>query len=93
MEHLNYTQTAEFQQLPDVTQQLFTAHILEEHDANPATGSASSLLGPAPKEGGPVTGGTPPQQQAAPVPGVSMTPGTGPGGEDVNSSTNNAEIA
>ncbi len=92
LEHLNYTKQAEFLQLPEVTQALFTRHILEEHDANPATGSAAALLG-APGAPGAMTGGTPPGQQAAPVPGLSMTPGTGPQGEDVNSSANTSQVS
>lgn len=98
LEHLNFTRTALFQQLPAAIQEIFSRHILEEHDANPATGSAASLLpggagqatpgAPA----GPVTGGTPLGQQATPVPGVSLTPGTGPAGEAPNSSTNNNTI-
>lgn len=43
--HLMYTKTDEFKQAPNEIQQLVTAHIMEEHDANPATGSAADLMG------------------------------------------------
>lgn len=46
--HLMYTKTAEFSQLNPAIQMLFQQHILEEHDNNPNTTSAQSMLGGAP---------------------------------------------
>lgn len=52
--HLQYTQSAEYEALPEATQEIFKNHILEEHDNNPQTGSAADalkehgLLAPAP---------------------------------------------
>lgn len=43
--HLMYTKTMEFQQLQPEFQQIIMDHILQEHDNNPATGSAGDLLG------------------------------------------------
>lgn len=43
--HLMFTKTAEFQQLAHEVQQIVMDHILQEHDANPATGASSDLLG------------------------------------------------
>lgn len=87
MEHLNYTKTAEFQQLPPEIQALFTRHIMEEHDANPSTGSVADLMN-GPAAGGPSTGQTPPGQQGAPqIPSADLTPSTVTG-EQPNSSTN-----
>lgn len=43
--HLIYTKSAEFQQLPHQIQQIIMDHILQEHDANPATGSSADLAG------------------------------------------------
>lgn len=45
--HLMYTKTAEFQELPNEIKQLFSDHIMQEHDANPATGNAADLMGEA----------------------------------------------
>lgn len=90
-EHLNYTQTAEFQSLPPTVQTLFTRHIMEEHDANPATGSVADLLGGAPPGGPDPTGGVPPGQQPSPQPGVGLTPSTVVG-EAPNASTNNNQV-
>lgn len=42
--HLMFTKTEEFKNLPQTTQQIIMDHILQEHDANPATGQASDLL-------------------------------------------------
>lgn len=62
--HLNYTETQEFQGLPPVIQEIFKNHILEEHDQNPATGSAADLLkgaagGSADAMGAPMPNGGP----------------------------------
>jgi hypothetical protein len=43
--HLMFTKTVEFQQSPPQIQQIIMDHILQEHDNNPATGSAASLMG------------------------------------------------
>lgn len=43
--HLMFTKTDEFKALSPTTKQIIMNHILEEHDANPATGSASDLMG------------------------------------------------
>jgi hypothetical protein len=43
--HLMFTKTVEFQQLAPAIQQIIMDHILQEHDNNPATGSAASLMG------------------------------------------------
>lgn len=45
--HLMFTKTAEFQQAPHEIQQIIMDHILQEHDKNPATGSAADALGAA----------------------------------------------
>ncbi len=43
--HLMYTKTKEFSELPHEIQQLIMDHIMQEHDANPATGAAADLMG------------------------------------------------
>ena len=43
--HLMYAKTQEYQKLPPPMQQLIMDHILQEHDNNPATGSAADLMG------------------------------------------------
>ncbi len=62
--HLMFTKTEAFQQLPFEAQQIIMNHILEEHDANPATGSSADLLGAAGLGGqeapGAAPGGIPP---------------------------------
>jgi hypothetical protein len=52
--HLNYTKTVEYAELVPEIQQIIMDHILQEHDNNPATGSAADLLGGAvdPMSGG-----------------------------------------
>lgn len=86
-EHLNYTKTVEYQGLDDAKKTAIMQHIVGEHDANPATGTAASVMGGAPPSPG--LTGTPPGQQAAPepMPGVGMTPSTVTG-EAPNSSAN-----
>lgn len=43
--HLMFTRTDEFKQASPVIQQVITDHIMQEHDANPATGAAADLMG------------------------------------------------
>lgn len=87
-EHLNYTKTSEFEQLPEETQEIIMQHITGEHDANPATGSVADLMGgapaPAPDLGG---GGLPPQIQPA-----DLSPST-VNGEEPNGNGGDAPIA
>lgn len=45
--HLMFTKTAEYQALSPEVQTIIMDHILQEHEANPATGSAADLLGGA----------------------------------------------
>lgn len=45
MVHLMFTKTREFQELAPEIQEIIMAHILEEHDNNPATGAAADLMG------------------------------------------------
>jgi hypothetical protein len=42
--HLQYTESVEFSQLPESTQQIIINHILEEHDNNPMTGASADLM-------------------------------------------------
>lgn len=63
--HLIYTKSAEFQQLPHQIQQIIMDHILQEHDANPATGSSADLAGaygltPNPQQSGAQAGSSAP---------------------------------
>lgn len=74
--HLMYTKTVEFQQLPPERQQLIMAHIMEEHDNNPATGTAASLMGAYGLGGDQLAAG---QAGAAP-PGMNTPFNTQPGG-------------
>lgn len=43
--HLLYSRTQDFMALPHEFQQIIMDHILQEHDANPATGSSADLMG------------------------------------------------
>lgn len=43
--HLMFTKTPDFQEAPHAIQQIIMDHILQEHDANPATGSSADLMG------------------------------------------------
>lgn len=43
--HLMYTKTADFQEKPHEIQQILMDHIMQEHDANPATGNSADLMG------------------------------------------------
>lgn len=42
--HLDFTETKQFDELPETTQQIIINHIMEEHDANPMTGSSADLM-------------------------------------------------
>lgn len=66
--HLMFSKSAEFQNLPHQIQQIIMDHILQEHDANPATGASADLLSAHGLTPGPVAG-----QPGSPVPG-SNTP-------------------
>ena len=68
--HLMYTQTEEFKYLPQEIKQLIMAHIMEEHDNNPATGAAADLMAQH--------GLMPKPEVAAGMPGME-TPLGGPG--------------
>lgn len=75
MIHLLFTKTADFQQLPPQNQQLIMEHIMQEHDANPATGTSADLMGQyglAPNPGALPTAGIPPVAGGAPVPAPSL---------------------
>lgn len=53
--HLMFTKTPDFQAATPEIQQIIMDHILQEHDANPATGAAADLMGAyglAPQPGG-----------------------------------------
>lgn len=87
MEHLNYTETAEFGQLPPEIQAIFMQHITGEHDKNPATGMSADLMGGAPAAPG---GGAPAPVGGGGLPNVQpsdLTPSTVTG-EQPNSSQN-----
>ena len=43
--HLLYTKTAEFNELPGEIKTIIMDHIMQEHDANPVTGSSAELMG------------------------------------------------
>lgn len=43
--HLMFTKTGDYQELAPEIQQIIMDHILQEHDANPATGSSADLMG------------------------------------------------
>lgn len=77
--HIHYTKTAEFQQAPQHIQTIIMDHILQEHDANPNTGSSADLLssnGLAP--GGPGAGQAPQgMPQGAPGQGNPLAVGAG----------------
>lgn len=66
--HINFTQTSDFEKLPQVVQQIIKNHILEEHDQNPATGSAADLLGGA--QGGSAGAAGAPMPNGAPGAGM-----------------------
>lgn len=68
MVHLMFTKSAEFQQFSPEIQALFEAHIMGEHDQNPATGSAADALGAAP----PPAPGLPTGAPAAGGPGAGV---------------------
>ena len=66
--HLNFTETAKFQALPEYIQAAFQAHVMGEHDANPVTGDATDLA-----QGNPEEAGIPPQGGAGEA-GVEVQP-------------------
>jgi len=68
--HLMYTQTEEAKMASNEIKQLIMAHIMEEHDANPATGAAADLMSQH--------GLMPKPEVAAGMPGME-TPFGGPG--------------
>lgn len=91
LQHLNYTKTEEYAQLPDAVHEVFMRHIIGEHDANPQTGSAADLFG----AGGPGAP-QPPGANGAPPGGVSVQPAdlqpSTVTGEQPNSATSNAPL-
>jgi hypothetical protein len=75
--HLDYTKTAEYQQLSEPLKAILTQHIQGEHDANPATGSfaeAAAAAGGANPTGNPV--GAPSQPGGPAITGADLTPST-----------------
>lgn len=62
--HLMFTKTKEFEALAPEVQAIIMDHILQEHDNNPATGSAADLMGGM--GGGPPGMGGPEAGQASP---------------------------
>jgi hypothetical protein len=71
--HINFTETAEFQALPETTQEIFANHILEEHDNNPLTGSSAEMLqgfGLEPEIPGEGPAGAQSMVQGAPAPSI-----------------------
>jgi hypothetical protein len=79
--HLLYTETQEFDQLPDANKQIIMDHILQEHDNNPATGASADLLGAYGLGGDPNAG--------AAIPGMNTPFATGAG----NVATPQAQVA
>jgi hypothetical protein len=82
--HLMFTKTEEFQGSPHEIQQLIMDHILQEHDNNPATGSAADLAGQYGLTEGPAAG-----QPGSPVPGSGTPFAVGAG----NTSQPQAQVA
>lgn len=68
--HLMFTKTAEFMDLPNEIKQIISDHIMQEHDANPATGSSADLMGAA---------GLTPGEPQIPTPGMGTPFGVGAG--------------
>lgn len=58
--HIMYTQSADYQKAPDHIKQIFASHIMGEHEANPATNSASEAMSANGLTGGPGGEPTPP---------------------------------
>lgn len=80
--HLMFTKTPDYQQAPIAIQQIIMDHILQEHDANPATGSSADLMGAygleptpgAPGQPGPAAGPqAPPTAQVADIQATNFT--------------------
>jgi len=69
MVHLIFTKTAEYGMLPEVQRQIIMDHIMQEHDNNPATGSAADLMG-AYGLGADQLGGGAAGEMAAGIPGM-----------------------
>lgn len=79
--HLMYTKTKEYDELSPQVKQLIMDHIMQEHDANPATGQAADLMGQyglVPKPGliPPGLPGALPPGGGAPVPPPGLQPNT-----------------
>lgn len=70
--HIHYTETKEYDALPESAKQMIGAHILEEHDNNPQTGSAADAMAQA-GQGAAAGAGAPPGS-----PGAGQAP-VGPG--------------
>jgi len=82
--HLMFTKTKEFEALDPTIQGLFMQHIMEEHDSNPNTTSAASMMG----GGGQPGAGGPPGMLPGPD-GVPMPPP----GLQANTSQPQAQVA
>lgn len=76
--HLMYTKTQEFQELPHENQQIIMDHILQEHDANPATGSSADLIQAHGLGGDQLAAGAAGQMAAA-IPGMATPLAVGAG--------------
>lgn len=75
LEHIRYTESAEFATLSPVIQEIFRNHILEEHDNNPKTGSSAELLAPFDVDGDgipddPAMAGSQATVEGAPAPSI-----------------------
>lgn len=81
--HLMFTKTDTFNQLPGSSKQIIMDHIMQEHDANPATGSSAELLGQH---------GLAPNPAELPSPGVPPVAG-GPPSVQANTSQPQAQVA
>lgn len=71
MIHLNLTNSDAFKQAPEHVQEIIKAHILEEHDKNPSTGSAADAMAQA-SQGADAQGASPffPQAPLSPLASV-----------------------
>lgn len=69
-EHLNFVNSADFQNASDAVKAIFQEHILGEHQNNPDTGNVAGIMPEQPgAPGGPPTPGGPPAPTPAPGPG------------------------
>lgn len=79
-EHLNFTNSQEYHQLPEGIQLIFQQHITAEHDANPATNSTAEAMGGLPNTpggpGAPPPTGPGPQGPPPAIAPVDLTPST-----------------